>query len=240
MRIVCLSDTHTMGPQIRVPDGDVLVHAGDHSFRGTEKEVREAFEWLASLPHRHKVAVAGNHDFYFDEGSPTFFRSWPLVRKTPIADLLAEFPGITYLQDSGAELEGVKFYGSPWQPWYYDWAFNFPHHDFEGVAAATWAKIPADTNILVTHTPPRGILDATYPNDERQGCLALRLRLHELRSLRLHVFGHLHESAGKVALKQGEAGIDCTFVNASINTREYEPTNEPIVVDLDFKGGKPT
>ncbi|MGC1759504.1 MAG: metallophosphatase domain-containing protein [Candidatus Cybelea sp.] len=239
MRIVCLSDTHTMGAQIAVPDGDVLVHAGDHTFRGTEDEVREAMLWLESLPHPRKILVAGNHDFLFDERFENghHFRSWKIERSSSIEAFLLQFPSLMYLQDSGMVIEGVKFFGSPWQTEFGGWAFNFPRlpngeHDREA-AAATWAKIPTDTNVLITHSPPNGILDFEpgYGTLENLGCPELRKRLDSLPDLRLHVFGHLHHSYGRLDY-EAKDGAKLTFVNAAINTRDYEPLNAPIIVDV--------
>jgi 3',5'-cyclic AMP phosphodiesterase CpdA len=99
-KIVCLSDTHNFNHEIVVPDGDILIHAGDATVRGTEPEVEEFLAWFSSLPHRHKIFVAGNHD-------------WLYERNNRFARLLTANFGIRYLQDSAAEIEGLKFYGSP-------------------------------------------------------------------------------------------------------------------------------
>jgi predicted phosphohydrolase len=229
MRVVCLSDTHTYGSRVVVPDGDLLLHAGDLTFRGTEDEIAASLDWLASLPHEHKVFVAGNHDWFFDPNVPASFNGWPLHRTRSVADLLAAYPTLTYLQDAGTTIAGKKIWGSPWQPPFFDWAFNFPNDD--AFVRATWDRIPTDTEILVTHTPPRGILDRTHPNNDNHGCPVLRDRLGALERVRLHVFGHLHESYGREE-RTNAGGDGITFVNASINTRTYEPINAPIVVDL--------
>lgn len=228
MRLICVSDTHTYGKRVLVPDGDVLLHAGDHTFKGTETEVYTALAWLESLPHKHKLFIAGNHDWFFDINRPTSFRGWNLTTNMAISEMLDCFPGITYLQDSGVEIDGLKFWGSPWQPAFYDWAFNLYG---EPAAEKVWSQIPDDTNVLITHGPPHGILDRTLPGDQRAGCPVLARHLSRLSALRLHVFGHLHESYGRAEF-QAEDGAKLTFVNASINTREYDPTNAPIVVDL--------
>jgi 3',5'-cyclic AMP phosphodiesterase CpdA len=236
IRIVCISDTHTMGRSVTVPDGDLLLHAGDLTFKGTEHEIRYELDWLASLPHKHKVFVAGNHDWYFDHNAPYQFRGWLLGRDTPIKDLLAEYPTLTYLQDSSTVVEGFKIYGAPWQPYFYGWAFNYPQQ-IPNFAEMIWKAIPRDTDILLTHTPPNGILDATYPDDSRAGCMELMKLEMQIPTLKLHVFGHLHESYGRQDWQDcADATNVLTFVNASINTRQYEPLNPPIVVDLPNKG----
>lgn len=206
MRIVCLSDTHSRHAKIDVPDGDVLVHAGDLTSRGEPHEIRDFHWWLQNLPHAHKLVIAGNHDWMF-ENHPEGARG-----------LLTD---CTYLQDSGVTIDGVKFWGSPWQPWFYDWAFNLQR----GLELADkWARIPTDTDVLITHGPPHGILDETA-RGERAGCEDLARELHRVQP-RLHVFGHIHEAYGQ--LEQGGT----TYVNACNCTLQYQPSNPAIVIDL--------
>jgi predicted phosphodiesterase len=232
MRVVCISDTHTMLSQVKVPDGDLLIHAGDHTFRGTQDEVQSALEDLNRLPHKHKVFIAGNHDFFFDHTAPKFYRNWSLTRSKTTYQMMEQFPNLTYLENSSVDIEGFKVYGSPYQPWFHGWAFNFPQYDGGDAAFANWQKVPDDTDILVTHGPPAGILDwvrDVHLGDSRAGDVKLRARIEDLLfngPLQLHVFGHLHESYGVIKDEQ------TTFVNAAICTRDYEPTNPPLVIDL--------
>lgn len=205
MRLVCISDTHGLH-DVRVPDGDVLVHAGDLTASGSLEQIAEAHAWLASLPHEHKLVIAGNHDWAFE--------------RTP-AEARALMTGVTYLEDAACEVRGVRFYGSPWQPRFFDWAFNL---DRGPALAAVWAKIPDDTDVLITHGPPHGILDTVHSGRE-VGCEALRDALPRIRP-RVHVFGHIHEAHGEV-VRDGTH-----FVNASTCTLRYEPLQPPIVVDL--------
>lgn len=158
-----------------------------------------------------------------------------------------KFPGVTILIDQEHVIDGIKFYGSPWQPWYYDWAFNFRHptkpmHGVDVIpeeaeealrqAKDTWAKIPDDTRVLITHGPPFGILDAAEDQD-KCGCPLLAKRITELLNLRLHVFGHIHEAYGSVEYKADDGSGDIlTFVNAAICDLSYNPTHKPIVVDI--------
>lgn len=211
MRIVVLSDTHGLHGLISaIPDGDVLIHAGDLVGRGALTEVAEFFAWYGSLPHAHKIVIAGNHD-------------WGFERQPTLAEGLVP-TGVRYLRDSGVTIDGVKFWGSPWQPWFYNWAFNLLRGP---EIAAKWALIPDDTNVLITHGPPRGILDLTngYPA-EHVGCDDLLARIDHLSQLRLHAFGHIHEGYG-----QEQHGA-VRYVNASICTADYAPTNSPVVIDL--------
>lgn len=206
MRNVCLSDihskTHGMPP---VPEGDVLVVAGDITMSGAKGDIKNFNQWLENRPHNHKVVIAGNHDwaFYRNKKAP----SW--------------IPAATYLQDSGVTIDGVKFWGSPWQPEFLDWAFNLPRGKS---LREKWDLIPDDTDVLLTHGPPAGILDNTA-RGERVGCVDLLDRVREVKP-RLHVFGHIHPSYGV----KDEGGT--AFVNASICTEAYQPWNDPIVYDI--------
>lgn len=218
MRLVCLSDTHGLHGRLSVPDGDVLVHAGDASMQGSEDELRRFGDWLRGLPHRRKVLVAGNHD-------------WLCQREPGRAAEL--FEGLDYLLDAGLEIDGLRFWGSPWQPWFLNWAFNLPRGE---ALREKWDLVPPDTDVLVTHGPPRGLLDevetlasrvlnALSAPDGHVGCEELRERVEALAP-RVHVFGHIHEGYG-----QRRVG-GTLFVNASNCDRRYRPVNAPIVVDL--------
>lgn len=206
MRIVCLSDTHGRLDELRVPDGDVLVHAGDFTRRGDPAEIRAFAASLHRLPHRDKVVVAGNHDFLFERE--------PDVARALLGD-------VHYLCDDGVTVGGSRFWGSPWQPVFFDWAFNLPR----GAALAEkWALIPSETDVLVTHGPPGGILDRTV-HGQGVGCDDLTAALARIRP-RLHVFGHIHEAYGR--LERG--GTE--YVNASICDVDYRPAHAPVVVEL--------
>ncbi|MBS2034274.1 metallophosphatase domain-containing protein [bacterium] len=204
-RIVCLSDTHGLHDQVTVPTGDLLIHAGDHCNYGTSGEVKRFDKWLGSQNHPHKLLIAGNHD-------------WPWHKRPRYARLWLHHA--RYLQDQSIDCLGFKVYGSPWQPEFCNWAFNLPRDgsDLERI----WSLIPDDTEILITHTPPAGILD----HPEAQGCALLRRRIEQLRHLRLHVFGHIHAAYGQLC-REGTI-----FVNASICDESYRPNRAPIEINL--------
>jgi Icc-related predicted phosphoesterase len=209
-RIVCLSDTHNCNEQIAVPDGDILIHAGDATIRGTIDEIVLFNEWFFNLPHRHKIFVAGNHDWLF-ETSNRFART-----------LLDS--SIHYLQDSFVEIENLKIYGSPWQPRFFDWAFNLTRG---AELAERWSLIPEDTDVLITHGPPFGVLDEV-PRQyflENTGCEELRKRVELIRP-RFHLFGHIHCGYGRTEK------FDVRFINASNCDEGYAPINSPIVIDF--------
>lgn len=209
MRIVCISDTHGGHRDLAVPKCDLLIHAGDVTRYGRLDELNDFNLWLESLPHRHKIMVAGNHDFCFQEQ--------PNLARERITHAI-------YLEDSTIEIHGLKFYGSPWQPFFGGWAFNL--HRGEALAAV-WDKIPDDTDILITHSPPQGILDRNRWGDSC-GCRDLLGRLMEVRP-RLHVFGHIHEAAGRIDI------LRTTYVNAAMPPvpPSIADSRSVIVVDLD-------
>ena len=175
---MAVADTHTFTDDLDVPEGDVLIHAGDMCRGGSLDELRSVVAWLAQQPHRHKIVVAGNHDWIFQRE--------PTVARTVLAEL-----GVHYLEDSEVTLDGMRFYGSPWQPEFNNWAFNLPRGER---LAAMWQKIPTGLDVLVTHGPPAGIGDRSSFSG-RAGCADLGRRVVEVAP-RLHVFGHIHEDGG--------------------------------------------
>lgn len=204
MRIVAVADTHTFEEDLTVPDGDVFIHAGDLVRSGSLRQLAPVAEWIRSLPHRHKIVVAGNHDWCF------------VHERDEACALLGN--GVTYLQDSGTIIDGVRFWGSPWQPEFNDWAFNLPRG---APLREKWALIPDDTDILITHGPPRGFGDRTSV-DGRHGCDDLLARVREVRP-KLHLFGHIHEDGGI----WHDGGI--TFANVTT----WECERAPTVLDVE-------
>lgn len=213
-RIVCISDTHGQHEKIKVPYGDILVFAGDLTgMRGVDEpgQLRDFNKWYASLPHTHKVLIAGNHDFELE--------------KALTYDLKHMYGsmGVHYLCDSGVTIDGLKFWGAPWQPEFHGWAFNLERgHQLRN----KWSLIPDDTNVLVTHGPPFSILDQTRRFD-LAGCKDLLRRVTELDRLKLHVFGHIHESYGRVDSNGGKV-----FINCSVLDHIGKKLNNPIEVDI--------
>jgi Icc-related predicted phosphoesterase len=207
MKIVIISDTHTRHHDVIVPDGDLLIHAGDVASRGSENEIDNFINWFAVLPHKYKIFIAGNHDFFFEKASAEVIQ-----RKIP--------QNIIYLNDSGCTIEGLKIWGSPIQPAFLNWAFNRERGE---EIKKHWDLIPNNTDILITHGPPFEILDKTVRGDYT-GCKELSKKVFEIKP-KLHVFGHIHEAYG--ILEQD----DITFINASLLNEKYYYTNDPIVID---------
>lgn len=178
MRIVAVSDTHTFERDLgTLPDGDVFIHAGDLLRFGTLEELRPVATWIHELPFRHKIVVAGNHDWCFIRD-----------REAALRELGSE---ITYLEDSGTTIDGVSFWGSPWQPEFGNWAFNLPRGS---ALTDRWDLIPTETDILITHGPPLGFGDRPLV-PSREGCEDL-LRAVRRVNPSLHLFGHIHQDGG--------------------------------------------
>ena len=143
MRIVAVADTHTFQNDLgSIPQGDVFVHAGDLVRSGKLSELAPVAEWIRALPHPHKIVVAGNHERCFEQDR--------------IGSEAVLGAGIQYLQDTGTRIDGLMFWGSPWQPKYQKWAFNLPRGKS---LRERWDLIPDDVDVLVTHGPPKGYGD---------------------------------------------------------------------------------
>ncbi len=207
MKCVAISDTHGMYEQVAVPDGDVLIHAGDILAKGTLFELDEFNDWLGSLPHKYKIVVAGNHDWCF-ENSERASRG-----------LLSN---AIYLRDESVIINDVHFYGAPWQPCFMNWAFNLKRGEELKIK---WQLIPNDTDVLITHAPPAGVLDRVADGD-RVGCEELAKAINRIKP-KFHVFGHIHEGYGVV--KSGNS----ICINACICTKLYKPVNKAIVFNIE-------
>lgn len=206
MKIVCISDTHMSHEDVVIPAGDILIHAGDFTCTGSLKEVAGFCNWFATLPHPHKILVAGNHD-------------WLFQREPEIAKMMVQ--SFHYLEDSEVTIKGLRIWGSPWTPEFNDWAFNLPRGER---LRQRWAQIPEGVDILVTHGPPYGVLDRG-PDGAPLGCPDLGARVVAVQPL-LHVFGHVHHGYGRVLFGNTE------IVNASVCNEEYAAVNKPVVVEI--------
>lgn len=214
MKIVFISDTHGKHQELTIPNGDMIIHAGDISSIGKEKEIIEFINWYKSLPHKYKIFIAGNHDFFFE------------IAEQGIID--NKIPNdIIYLNDSGCSIEGINIWGSPIQPEFLNWAFNRKRGE---EIKKHWDLIPENIDVLITHGPPYGILDQTQEK-EHVGCCDLIEKVLEIKP-RIHVFGHIHEDCGIVEKD------NITFINASVLNHKYVYTNTPVLLNYNFKNGK--
>eukprot|EP01012_Entosiphon_sulcatum_P003705 TRINITY_DN11286_c0_g1_i1.p1 TRINITY_DN11286_c0_g1~~TRINITY_DN11286_c0_g1_i1.p1 ORF type:complete len:283 (+),score=22.61 TRINITY_DN11286_c0_g1_i1:528-1376(+) len=223
-RFVLISDTHGKHESLTIPEGDVLIHAGDFTDHGQVSQLESFFTWLASVPCKHKIVIAGNHDVTLD--SDFYEQKWKRFHKTKQSTEAAcdAVRNCIYLRDSLVEVEGFKIYGSPYQPEFAEWAFNLPR----GPALRNkWSLIPEGTDVLVTHGPPMGHGDLCLFGGYRCGCEDLLKRIEEVRP-KLHVFGHVHEGYGITSAE----GLPTLFVNASSCTFKYRAENRPLLIDL--------
>ena len=214
MRITFISDTHTKEQYLNLPGGDLLIHSGDIMNSGYNKnDIHDFCKWFEVQDYDHKIFIAGNHDRMFEDH--------PLESNTIVNNY-----EVTYLQDDEDLIEGVKIYGSPWQPWFYDWAFNLPKGGWE--LEQKWNQIPKDTDILITHGPPQDHLDVSGPphNEPHLGCALLREKVDN-QPPKIHVFGHIHGGYG-YKFHNGTH-----FINASVLDERYAQVNEPLTVDWD-------
>lgn len=220
--ITLISDTHCKHKQITedLPGGpnSILIHAGDISSRGYEHEIREFCAWFDKLhKYDHKVFIAGNHDWGFQDNAEK------------VKEILAFYKNFTYLQDDlvcvGEEYEDmVKIWGSPWQPEFFNWAFNLPRNGEQ--LEHKWSLIPPDTDILVTHGPVYGNLDQVEGRFDRLGCEKLAQRI-AIAPPKIHVCGHIHSGRGYK--------FDGTthFFNASVLGEHYTYQYKPFTFEWD-------
>ena len=217
MKITCISDTHQIVRNSEelakltaiLPGGECLVHAGDLSGRGTLVEIKMFLDWFSSLDYKHKIFIAGNHDHLFEKD--------PLLAES----IVAEYPGLVYLNESGVEIEGIRFWGSPITPYFHNWAFNRRPDRI----ADHWERIPEDVDFLITHGPPLGILDQ-LEDSSRVGCPALLRKVITIKP-KVHLFGHIHCS-------RGIDRIDSTvYINAAVLDEEYRLVeSNPFEIEL--------
>lgn len=221
MKIVCISDLHNLYKNIDIPDGDVVLCSGDMTNRGKSSEIRTFCQWYSELPHKHKIFICGNHD-WLGEKNPSLLKEY------------AKEYGLVYLCDSEYVVSGLKIWGSPHTPRFCDWAFNQERTLEEAIQRKRlgmrgnfikdyWDMILSDTDILITHGPPYGILDSCYGRNV--GCSEL-LKACERIKPKYHLFGHIHEGYGTKI----ENGV--VYINASICDGMYKPVNQPVVFEV--------
>jgi Icc-related predicted phosphoesterase len=207
LKIVVVSDTHGQHERLGILSGDVLIHCGDFGVgdRNGQKSIADLDSWFSRQRFRSIICIGGNHDFLAEELQS---RGKPVFRHA------------IYLEDESATLDGLVFYGAPWVPELASWA----HYRTADELKRAWAKIPENVDVLITHTPPKGILDKNS-NGRECGCSQLRTRLQELRP-QVHCFGHIHASAGTIDL----AGTK--YVNACIVNSRYEVVGKAIDIEV--------
>lgn len=213
MKITCISDTHNKHKYIDLrafKDTDILIHAGDFS-NGNKNQTESFLEWFNSIDVKHKILVAGNHDFY--------------CTSLLFMEILAKYPSITYLYNSSVTINGLKIWGSPFSNIFGQWAFMKEEHELSEI----WDMIPSDTDIVITHGPAYGTADKVnntlYERDPHVGSATLDFTLKSLQNLKVHICGHIHEGYG---IYQGKY----LTIGASICDDNYVPINKPISFNI--------
>jgi Icc-related predicted phosphoesterase len=208
VKFVVISDTHGQHNAFSLPEGDVIIHAGDVSNIGKPIEIIQFLNWFESLNYQHKIFIAGNHDFFFENASAS--------------DIEAIIPpSVYYLNDSCKVIDNIKIWGSPITPWFHNWAFNRQRGKEIDLH---WDKIPSDTDILVTHGPADTILDKTT-RGIHTGCTGLLEKIRDIKP-KYHICGHIHEAFGVYETS------DTTFINASLLDENYRVKNKPVIFEI--------
>lgn len=227
MKTWIISDTHGREQELDVPEVDMVIHAGDAGQNRSpvinKNQVLDFFAWYHSLNIKYKIYVPGNHDTSLEAG---------LIN-------LGDIPSsIIFLNHQATEIEGMKFFGSPYTPKFgTGWAYNSSKKELQEL----WKDIPKNTDILITHGPPKGVLDLTQydtrPNADgtaffQCGCAELLKTVKRIKP-KLHIFGHIHdetECPNPGILKI--TGLETTFINACVLNLRYELANNGIILDL--------
>lgn len=197
MKILHLSDTHGCHHRLRgLPEADIVVHSGDFCMVGSEQEALDFLNWFCDLPYRHKIFIGGNHDDCLYG-----------------ANIDGLDHNVHYLCNSGIEIEGFKFYGVP----------MFMDDCVTDRQSCNYARIPEDTDILITHSPAYGILD--FDDNINYGSVEILERLAML-NLKAHLFGHIHAQHG--ILEQS----DIIYSNGAIMNSDYTQLNVPNLIEI--------
>lgn len=217
-RLIAISDTHGRHRSMvhPVPDGDILIHVGDCTHDKGRASLRDFLVWFNAFPHPYKLFIAGNHDWAFEQ--------WPDLARAMVKEIA---PSVTYLQDSGTEVCGLKVWGSPISCRFFDWAFN---RDRGAAIKRHWDMIPNDTDLLITHGPPRGYGDWVPWDRVNAGDDDLLDAIRRGKP-RYHFAGHFHSGHGMRELVHDD-GSKTVLVNATICDEQYSPINAPWVIDL--------
>lgn len=233
IKVCCISDTHSFHEQLDLEPGDILIHAGDFTCRGSREEVSHFTDWLRKQDYKYKIVIAGNHELTFDRtryaqrlakflNKPAQLESFKASCDPNVFAQMIRDAGDNcfYLEHEPLEVLGYKFFGTPYIPVISDWAFMLKREE----RAQKWAEIPTDTQILITHTPPLGILDDS--SERRSGCEELRREVLERIRPIYHICGHIHEGYGQAT----QDGIH--FINAASVNEDYVIVNAPIYFEL--------
>ena len=225
MKLLAISDTHNRQGEFstvlydlidRHPDIEGIIHAGDGSNSRdpvmNKFELREFLDWYSTLPIKHKIFTGGNHDTSLEAG---------LVKPS-------DYPDIKFLLHEELILENIKIFGSPYTPEFHNWAYNVPRDKI----GKYWKSIPLDVDLLITHGPPKYILDNSHKRHVGDLSLYKKFKNREI-SPKFHVFGHVHNEDGNINNGKFQLStLPTTFINASIVDLKHSPVNSPIVFEI--------
>lgn len=217
VKLVIISDTHCNHDKLTIPHGDILIHCGDYSNCGSFHETKQFFDWFSKQPHKYKIVIPGNHEVGIcplkllkNEINPVEYRN--------THTLIKSYNNVNFLIDDYVFIDGIKFYGSPWCGGKYNvmnrWGFYIP---IDMKISDMWKRIPDDSDIVITHTPPYGILDDSL------GCPFLTERIKKINPM-YHFFGHIHNLYGGYISDYTEYYNCSSFDGIKINP--------PIVLDI--------
>ncbi len=202
MNAMFIGDTYGQHDAILLPRGNMIVHAGNITKNGTRAEVEDFLQWFSSLPYKHKIFIAGAHD--------RFLETDPAAVRAMIPE------GVVYLEESGVEIEGLKIWGSPYNCYNHGSAFSCDATEI----VAHWEKIPAETDMVIIHTPAYGVLDENFKG-EHEGSKELLRRLVKVEP-KYFIYGHRQSTHGY----EYRHGIH--FINASVSNEEFKITHKPV------------
>lgn len=210
MKLCIISDTHNKHKRLgKLPEADVIIHCGDFTSMGHSHEIREFMKWFSKLEqYKYKIIIAGNHDWLFDRSRILALEHVP--------------KNVIYLEDSGVEIEGLNFYGTPVQLPFMNWAFNKP----EEKLIPHWEAIPDNTDVLITHGAPHTIMDFGIYTNHNTGSPSLYWEVMNRIKPKIHCFGHVHSGYGIKVIE------NTTFINASNLDDDYMCVNSPVIIEI--------
>ena len=215
LQIVALSDSHNATKRVEIPDGDILIHAGDFSFQGKSLEIQDFIEWLKDQPHKHKLWIAGNHE-------------WGIEDYPSNANVIDNETNSTYIHDKVIEIEGLKFLGCNFTPEFNNWAFNLT----ERQSKIYWENAP-EADVVVCHGPPHTILDSVTPEYKHHrplGCIHFKNYLERVKP-KVAIFGHIHGGFGHETIKWNDDSETECF-NVSVMNEQYQLTNPVTIIEI--------
>jgi Icc-related predicted phosphoesterase len=220
MKTWLISDTHNHHDQLQIPANvEMVIHCGDeansHKSKPNLQESRDFFQWFNSLTIARKIFVPGNHSVAIEHG---------LLQPS-------DYPQVHFLIHQQIDIEGIKIFGSPYTPWFFNWAYNVVRPDLDAI----WATIPSGIDLLITHGPPKGILDITRDWKSKQpihvGSLSLTRHVTGRIKPKVHAFGHIHDENGIRNFGVVEKD-QVLFVNCSCCDLPGQLVNHGVVMEL--------